>query len=139
MPKLQSECPRLSTHILIVDDDHRLLHAMKSRLSQLGYHCVAFNNVTEAAAHLVVATVDLVITDLKMSGIDGAGFIRLVRSQKHVPIIVVTGQPQSAHLEFNTYDGLQIIHKPFSLDALVDGVRLAVARRESAMEESIDH
>ncbi len=59
--------------ILIVDDEEQIILVLRNGLKKLGqgYEIVAARNGQEALERLREAPVDLIITDLKMSGVDG--------------------------------------------------------------------
>ena len=57
--------------ILAVDDDPDLLRLLTIRLKSAGYDVTAVESGEKAIAQLSVARPELVVTDLKMSGMDG--------------------------------------------------------------------
>lgn len=118
----------LPAKILIVDDDRRLLAAIKTRFENIGCTCVTCDNAGEAIAHFTMGGIDLVITDLTMPGIDGLGMIGLIRSQSNIPIVVLTGHADDYGPLSCQYDRLILIRKPFAarfLIACVHGELLA--------------
>jgi DNA-binding response OmpR family regulator len=120
-------------HVLVVDDDARLLHAIQASLRKAGYQCTSFNNVDEAAAYFSVAHIDLIVTDLSMPGIDGAGFIGLIRNISRVPIIVATGNVTKGRALAQQYCQISAIRKPFASDELLACVVAALeANRQAA-------
>src|SRR3970282_2585251 len=59
--------------ILLVDDDLDLLHLISMRLTAAGYRVTAVEAADAALASLAVQRPNLVITDLRMQGMDGLG------------------------------------------------------------------
>ena len=59
--------------VLLVDDDRDLLHLMSMRLTAAGYRVTAVEAAEAALASLAVQRPHLVITDLRMQGMDGLG------------------------------------------------------------------
>ncbi len=81
-----------SLRILAVDDEEKHLRAMKIILGDKGYEVDLANSGEEALLKLEIKEYDLVITDLKMGGIDGVELLEMI-SQKytHTEVIIVTG------------------------------------------------
>ncbi|HEY4329869.1 MAG TPA: response regulator [Phycisphaerae bacterium] len=104
--------------ILLVDDDRRLIQALQAKLTSLGCQCLPCSNVSEALSHFAVGGIDLIITDLTMPGIDGLGFIGLIRSQSNVPVIIITGRSDTDLSRSNGILGAHVLRKPFTLEQL---------------------
>src|SRR5258708_2325277 len=78
--------------ILVVDDEAAMGDVLVRQLSQVGYHACAVTSGAEALAALSNTNVDLVITDFKMSGMDGMALLaELGRTAPDVPAIMLTG------------------------------------------------
>ena len=57
--------------VLVVDDDPALLRLLTMRLSAAGYEVAAMESGEKALAHIPIFQPHLVITDLRMDGMDG--------------------------------------------------------------------
>lgn len=79
--------------ILIVDDDPALLSCLGELLQQCRYSVISKPAASEALSEVTGgASVDLVITDYRMSGVDGIEFLHTFRQLRpNVPVIVLTG------------------------------------------------
>ncbi len=79
------------SRLLLVDDDLGLLRLLKIRLSTAGYNVDAVDSGEKALARLATFQPQLVITDLRMDGMDGMAFFRLVH-ERHpaLPVILLT-------------------------------------------------
>ncbi len=66
--------------ILVVDDNKDFLRQMKEALYERGYTVYAADDGEEASKILNVASVDLIISDIKMPHVDGIKLHRSVRS-----------------------------------------------------------
>jgi YesN/AraC family two-component response regulator len=80
-------------HILIVDDEPTLVFFLKQDLSQLQLACQVDNAAggEEALSKLTLNKYDLLITDLKMTGINGLTLIEVARSlQPDIRVILMT-------------------------------------------------
>jgi two-component system response regulator GlrR len=77
--------------ILLVDDDTDLLHLLGVRLRANHYDVHAVDSAEKALAQLVVYKPQLVVTDLRMSGMDGmALFEAIQRRHPGLPVIILT-------------------------------------------------
>ena len=77
--------------ILIVDDDASLLRLLSLRLQKEGYAVAEASGGEEALGLLEAALPDLVITDMRMGGMDGAALFEAVhRLHPSLPVIILT-------------------------------------------------
>ena len=77
--------------ILLVDDDRDLLKLISLRLTAAGYAVQTAESGAQALAQLAVARPRLVITDLRMEGMDGmALFDRIHATMPTLPVIILT-------------------------------------------------
>lgn len=104
--------------VLIVDNEPAVVRAVARRLEQDGYDCLTAIRGMEAMAHCTLNEVDLIITDLHMPGLDGEGFVNLVRSVSDVPIIVITGCDPAHRADLMHVGDLDVLAKPFEFAAL---------------------
>lgn len=77
-------------HILIIDDDTRILTLLKQFLSNHGYIVTAFTCVKEAEIFFNDCIFDLIVLDVMMPEVTGFEFSEKVKSLKNVPIILLT-------------------------------------------------
>ena len=81
-------------NILIVDDDIHILELIQRHLQSLNYHTYKAISVKEALQILKDQSIDLLITDLQMPGVDGLELIKYVSEHfPEMPKLVVTGFP----------------------------------------------
>ena len=77
--------------ILLVDDDPDLLQLITLRLSSAGYRVSTASSGEEALGKLAARRPDVVITDLRMDGMDGlALFDRIRADTPSLPVILLT-------------------------------------------------
>jgi len=77
--------------ILVVDDDPDLLRLMQIRLSAAGYVVTTAESAEQALAHFTVSRPQLVVTDLRMGGMDGIALFDAIRAENPtLPVIVLT-------------------------------------------------
>lgn len=80
------------TSILILDDEPIVSKRLKPSLEKKGYEVEAFTDSTEALKRTRARDFDIVITDLKMEGLDGMGFLSEVKDRSpETEVIVITG------------------------------------------------
>src|SRR5947209_5772895 len=92
MRSTQSNLAHHPALILLVDDNHDGILARRSILEELGYRVVTANSGAEALTRIEEQVFDLLITDYKMSPIDGLELIAELRKrQMSIPIILLTG------------------------------------------------
>jgi two-component system, NtrC family, response regulator GlrR len=77
--------------ILLVDDDPSLLSLLTMRLSAAGYQVQTAESAEQALARLQVGKPHLVISDLRMEGMDGLALFDAIRkSHASLPVIILT-------------------------------------------------
>ena len=78
--------------ILVVDDDALFRAALDRYLGSEGYDVTVAKNPDEALASLGQHAFDVVLTDLKMPGLDGVALVRRIRElDPSVVCVVITG------------------------------------------------
>lgn len=122
--------------ILIVDDDPTMREAMHETLSAAGYETVQC--VDGESAERVVKTEDiaLVISDIRMPGIDGLELLRRTKASTEAPpFIVISGHatvPEAVEaMKCGAYD---LLVKPFSYRELTSLVEAALQREPVPFE-----
>src|SRR5581483_4130672 len=78
-------------HILLVDDDDKLLRILAMRLETEGYAVVTASSGGEALARLDERLPQFVLTDLRMPGMDGLELLdRILRRHPQLPVAILT-------------------------------------------------
>lgn len=78
-------------HILLVDDDKRILQLLKQFLEKSGYYVSIAESVLEAEKYMEYFIFDLLILDVMLPGVTGIEFATTIKGNKvHVPIILLT-------------------------------------------------
>ena len=80
--------------IVCVDDSQAMLNQLQSFLDDESFVVSTINNPVKALMQIVRLKPDLILLDVKMSGIDGYELCKLLRNHsafKHTPIVMVTG------------------------------------------------
>ena len=78
-------------HILVIDDDERILSLLKQFLSKNGYLVSTATSAMEAEKFLTEFTFDLMLVDVMMPEVTGIEFARRIKDKKsNVPVILLT-------------------------------------------------
>ena len=115
--------------VLLVDDDTGLLRLLTLRLQSAGYEVQTASSGTEALAKMGVSRPQVVITDLRMEGMDGMALFQHIHSQDHaLPVIVLTAHGTIPDAVQATQQGVfGYLTKPFDARKLLDLLERAVA------------
>jgi len=108
------------SRLLVVDDDIQMLAALEAALRRKGHLVETASNGIEAASKLDTTTVQAVITDLKMPGMDGLELLHHIRrTNPALPVVVLSafGTVPMA-VEAIKAGANDFLVKPFSQDAL---------------------
>jgi two-component system response regulator HydG len=120
--------------ILIVDDSFEVLEVLYRQLSKLGYQTFQAVDVTDAIEILKNSEIDLLLTDLRMPGIDGMELIKYTSEHfPEIPVLVITGFPSvSGAVEAVKSGAMEYLIKPFTVEELESAVEKAFSEREEA-------
>ncbi len=121
-----------ANRVMVVDDDPQILRVVRTALGAQGFDVLTAPNGETALDRLAGTTMDLVILDLGLPGIDGHEVIKRVRSWSDVPIIVLSVRESHAEKVAALDAGADdYVAKPFVIEELLARVR-AVMRRSVA-------
>jgi two-component system KDP operon response regulator KdpE len=122
-------------NILIVDDEPQITRVLKMTLAGHGFAARTARDGDEALQINRDWKPDLVITDLRMPGVDGLQLCREIRKKSAVPIIVlsVKGEEQ-IKVEALDAGADDYVTKPFSVNELMARVRAALRRSTTAQQ-----
>lgn len=117
--------------IMVVDDEERTRKNLEHVLTREGYHAILAENGVEALEKLAAATVDVIITDLKMDKVDGIQVLEKAREKDpRVEVIVITGYATVPNaVEAMKKGSFNYITKPFKLEEIRSTVRQALANK----------
>jgi two-component system response regulator GlrR len=126
-----------SPHILLVDDDTSLLRLLSLRLETELYEVTCIENAESALKLLVVKRFDLIISDLKMEGMDGlALFGRVQQIYPSLPMIIMTAHGSIPEAVAATQQGVfSFITKPINREEFISSIQLALQQTSQNDEE----
>ncbi|HEX7523863.1 MAG TPA: response regulator, partial [Candidatus Deferrimicrobium sp.] len=116
--------------ILVVDDDPQMRSALKEAIQRIGYGADVCENGQEAIGRISRIDYSLVVTDMKMPGMDGLSLLREIhRRCATQPVVVITGYATVENAVETMREGAtDYLLKPFSFDALKKAVLSVMAR-----------
>jgi CheY-like chemotaxis protein len=119
--------------LLVVDDDEHMLASLADILSQAGHQVISAASGLEALDRARGIALDLVVSDVRMAGMDGIECIeRLTEQQPNLRSIIITGYAASdvpsKAMDLCTMDYLC---KPFTEDQLIQSVERALNRPQA--------
>jgi len=110
-----------SLEVLLIDDDELIQSSMQAILAILGHKVMAATSGEEALKQLEAgAQPDVVILDMNMPGLGGAGTLPRLRAlQPEVPVLLATGRVDQAALDLTrAFPRVSLLPKPFSVKEL---------------------
>src|SRR5579885_1968274 len=116
--------------ILVIEDEEKLRRTVGLHLSSAGYEVRAAASAEEGIRY--AGDMDLVLTDLKLPGMDGLTLLEKLKEQNtHAPVIVMSafGTVENA-VEAMKRGAVDFLPKPFSLDHLTVVVEKALEVRK---------
>ncbi len=115
--------------VLVVDDDHDLLRLLRLRLRNSGYEVAVADGAEKALVELSVFRPQVVVTDLRMPGMDGMALFHAI-NQKHptLPVIILTAHGTIPDAIEATNSGVfSFLTKPFDSQQLLGRIEEALA------------
>jgi DNA-binding NtrC family response regulator len=107
-------------NVLIVEDEPKMQRLLELNLSEEGYTIRAAADAETALSHLRQEKADIVVTDLKLPGMNGLEFLHEIkRMDASLPVILMTafGTVETA-VEAMKAGASDYVLKPFSMDEL---------------------
>jgi CheY-like chemotaxis protein len=115
---------RETPQILIVEDDEAMREFLCQAISRSGYYVEAVPDGAEALRRVEESHFDLLLTDIRMPGLDGLELARQARRRyPGLNVLLVTAYVQDA-LGATDLEGagIEVLSKPFNLNELIDRV-----------------
>ena len=129
------------TRCLVVDDEPRIRSALARLLEVVGYQCTQAASAEQALEILEREAFPLLLSDIRMAGMDGVGLLREVRRRwPDVAVLMLTAvaevDPAVACLQAGAFD---YIPKPFQVDEVRARVGQALEKRRLILENREYH
>jgi DNA-binding response OmpR family regulator len=122
--------------LLVVEDDRNLVKLLKYNLEKEGYRVVSAADGEAGLSALRKERPDLVVLDAMMPKLDGFEFLKIVRRESRVPVLMLTARKE----EMDRVLGLELgaddyVTKPFSVREVLARVK-ALLRRAGPTPET---
>jgi DNA-binding response OmpR family regulator len=117
-------------NILVVDDTEAICKALRDVLTLAGYAVRTAPSGERALQILETAQMDLVITDLKMSGISGIQLLKKIKDKSpNTPVIILTGYGDTdSAIEAMRAGVADYLKKPFAVNEVLQVVTREVSK-----------
>ncbi len=124
--------------VLVVDDSLEMLELLQRQLKGMNLITFQASNVSDAIEVLKHTSVDLLITDLQMPGINGMQLVHYVKEHyPELPVLVVTGYPSiSGAVEAVKSGVIDYLVKPFTQIELSQSVQNCLQRNRRTRKDS---
>lgn len=121
--------------ILIVDDDPFLRETLEKLLEVVGISSQSASDGDEALKMLKKNSYSMVLTDMKMPGIDGMELIKIVCEEYDLSIIAMTGYSEGyTYIDVINAGANDFIKKPFGIEELEAKIRRIITERNLRKE-----
>src|SRR5438874_2608277 len=127
-----------SKHVLLVDDEALLREAIAEQLADRGYQVEQADSGEAAIARLADFAFDIIITDLRLPGVDGSAVVEAaVGRYPDIIAIVVTGYGTVKDaVEAIKRGACDFVSKPFQIDELLHALDSALEQRRLKSENA---
>ncbi len=117
-------------NVLVLDDDENIISAFEEFFRREHCRMIAASSPAEALKKIKHHDVDLLITDVRLKHQSGVTFFLQLKSLGHdVPVIVITGYPESIEeKDLRDLGAEYVLLKPLELERLREAVRDCLAK-----------
>lgn len=128
--------PNRTPTILVTDDEESIRNSLRDILEFEGYRVLEADNGEKVFRILSDETIDLMLLDIKMKGMDGMEVLsRLKQNNCHFPVIMISGHGNiEIAVEATKKGAFDFIQKPPDLNRLLVSVRNALDQRRLSEE-----
>ena len=122
--------------VLVVDDSPQICKTLTDVLGMAGYNVRSAPSAERALQIMEGTSFDLIITDLKMSGMSGMDFVgRLKGIAPGLPVVILSGfGDMDSVIEAMRAGVADYLKKPFSIDEVLEVVKREVRKSRLAAE-----
>ncbi len=131
---------RNKEHIFIVEDEEDIVELVQYNLEKEGYHVSSALSGEEALTQIRSQTIDLILLDLMLPGIDGLEICKILKNNpetNHIPVVILTAKGEDSDIITGLELGAEdYITKPFSPKVLIARIRTVLRRNR---KQEMDH
>lgn len=116
---------KITGHILIIDDEASLRKTMARILQQAGFEVTTADSAEKGLDYLKTTTFDMVLTDLRMPGIQGMEALKLIHTRyPSLPVVLFTAQPDiTSAVEALRHGATDYLLKPIKPEIIIERTR----------------
>jgi DNA-binding NtrC family response regulator len=117
-------------HILVVDDEDSVLMTVGANLELAGYRVTECNDPTQAVEIVSKGGIDLVLSDIRMPGMNGVEMFHAMRRiEPTIPVVLMTAFAHESLVDEAIQCGVfTVLAKPFAIDHLIATIAIAGKR-----------
>jgi DNA-binding NtrC family response regulator len=124
--------------ILFVDDEAEYLETVIKRMKKRGMDVIGVSSGPEALSILAEQSIDVVVMDMRMPGMDGIQALREIK--QHYPlveVIMLTGHASmEASIQGMELGAFDYLMKPIDIDELIYKIQDAFQKRQLQIKKS---
>jgi DNA-binding NtrC family response regulator len=122
--------------VAIVDDEADMRQSISQWLALSGFDTETYDSADEALKHVTADYAGIVVSDIKMPGLDGMGFLkRLMAMDSGLPVILITGHGDvPMAVEAMRIGAFDFLEKPFNPDRMTELAKRATAARRLTLD-----
>ncbi|MHA7881109.1 MAG: sigma-54-dependent transcriptional regulator [Saccharospirillum sp.] len=114
---------------IVIDDDPAVLESLEQWLSLARIDVLCFQSAQEALPHLNEQYPGVVVSDIRMPGLDGMSLLR--QMDPAIPVILITGHGGIAQaVEAMKIGAFDFLEKPYKPERLVETIKRACQQRQ---------
>jgi len=130
----ESPLPKSKAIVFVVDDDLSVREGLERLLHAAGWEVETFPSAQEFLAHRKEDIPSCLVLDVGLPGLSGLDLQkRILEANREIPIVFITGHKDvPTSVRAMKAGAVEFLVKPFSEDDLLDAIRQAIKRDESA-------
>ncbi len=116
--------------VLVVDDEKDLCEIVSFELEDIGFSVVTAHNGVEAFEVVQSQEIDLIVSDVRMTGGDGIELLENVKAYnpEKPPVILMTGFADVTEKDVLEKGAISMLAKPISFDELRESIERAFSK-----------
>lgn len=119
--------------ILMIDDDKSILDDNRMFFESMGYEVICTQTAEEAEQIILSASLDCILLDVDLPGMDGFSLCEKIRQQTGIPLLFLSGYTQEqSRIRGLSIGGDDYVCKPYSMEELELRVRARIRAGRAA-------